>query len=117
MSIHFPRESSKPSVLSVSELTLLIKDTLRDPFSGVWVSGELSDISRPQSGHLYFTLKDAQAQIRGVMWRSVASRIRFDLEDGLEVLCCGEIDVYPPRGTYQFIVREIEPRGVGGLQL
>jgi exodeoxyribonuclease VII large subunit len=101
----------------VSELTSLIKETLHEFFGGVWVSGELSDVSRPQSGHIYFTLKDATAQIRGVLWRSDAKRLRFDLEEGLEVICCGDIDVYPPRGTYQFIAREMEPRGLGGLQL
>jgi exodeoxyribonuclease VII large subunit len=104
-------------VLTVSQLTAIIKDTLENTFPHVWISGELSDISRPQSGHVYFTLKDAQAQVRGVMWRSVASRLRFDLEDGLDVICQGSIDVYPPRGSYQLVVRQIEPRGVGALQL
>ncbi|MGE3778312.1 MAG: exodeoxyribonuclease VII large subunit [Pirellulaceae bacterium] len=117
MSIPRTRASADPPVLTVGELTRLVKDTLHEAFAGVWVSGELSDVSRPQSGHVYFTLKDAEAQIRGVIWRSVASRFPFALEEGLEVLCCGDIDVYPPRGTYQLIVRQLEPRGVGGLQL
>jgi exodeoxyribonuclease VII large subunit len=107
----------KQQVLTVSELTSLIKGTLESAFPAVWVSGELSDITRPQSGHVYFTLKDAGAQIRGVMWRSAASRVRFQLEDGQEVICCGDLDVYPPRGSYQLVVRQIEPRGVGALQL
>jgi exodeoxyribonuclease VII large subunit len=66
---------------------------------------------------VYFTLKDSESQIRGVMWRNVASRLRYRPEDGQEVLCCGDIDVYPPRGTYQLIVRQMEPRGMGALQL
>jgi exodeoxyribonuclease VII large subunit len=103
--------------LSVSELTSLIKGTLESDFSSVWVSGELSNVSRPHSGHVYLTLKDEGAQIRGVVWRSVASQLAFDLRDGLEVVCRGAIDVYPPRGAYQLVLRRIEPLGVGSLQL
>lgn len=110
-------ESAEPVPLSVSQLTLLIKRALECQFASVWVSGELSDVSRPQSGHIYLTLKDENAQIRGVIWRSVASRLGFDLQDGLEVVCRGDIDVYPPRGAYQLIIRQIEPLGVGALQL
>jgi exodeoxyribonuclease VII large subunit len=83
----------------------------------VWVSGELSDVARPQSGHVYLTLKDEGAQIRGVIWRTAAARVQFDLEDGQEVVCQGVIDVYPPRGVYQLIIRRVEPLGVGALQL
>jgi len=103
--------------LSVSELTSLIKGTLEADFSSVWVSGELSNVSRPHSGHVYLTLKDEDAQIRGVVWRSVASQLAFDLRDGLEVVCLGAIDVYPPRGAYQLVIRRVEPLGVGSLQL
>ena len=104
-------------VWSVTELTQQIKEQLESEFPAVWVSGELSDLARPRSGHVYFTLKDADAQIRGVIWKGVASRLRFDLDDGQEVLCHGQIDVYPPRGSYQLIVRKIEPMGLGALQL
>lgn len=104
-------------MLSVGQLTALIKEALAERFPAVWVAGEISDLARPQSGHLYLTLKDADAQIRAVMWRGVASRLRFDLEDGMQVLCCGDVDVYPPRGTYQLVIRQVEPRGLGGLQL
>jgi exodeoxyribonuclease VII large subunit len=110
-------DESGPVILSVSELTRQIKDTLESVFPAIWVSGELSDVSRPQSGHVYFTLKDAGAQIRGVMWRSAAARLRFQLEDGMEVICCGNLDIYPPRGSYQLVARQIEPQGVGALQL
>lgn len=106
-----------PQVLTVAELTALIRTTLNDIFAGVWVSGELCDVAKPQSGHIYFTLKDGESQIRGVIWRNVAQQLQFELADGQEVLCCGDVDVYPPRGTYQFIVRKLEPRGLGGLQL
>jgi exodeoxyribonuclease VII large subunit len=83
----------------------------------VWVAGEVSNYSRPQSGHSYFTLKDEQAQIRAVMWRSTASRLKFDLADGLDVVCHGHIDVYAPRGSYQLVVDELQPQGVGALEL
>lgn len=108
-------ETTQP--LSVSQLTLRIKQSLEAEYTSVWVNGELSDVSRPQSGHVYLTLKDETAQIRGVIWRSVASRLGFDLQDGQQVICCGDIDVYPPRGVYQLIIRRIEPLGIGALQL
>jgi exodeoxyribonuclease VII large subunit len=113
-----PGEAGDPSqeVWSVTELTRRIKDQLESKFPAIWVSGELSDLARPRSGHVYFTLKDADAQVRGVIWKGVASRLSFDLDDGLEVLCHGQIDVYPPRGSYQLIVRKIEPMGLGALQ-
>jgi len=105
------------TILSVSQLSNQIKDTLEANFPSVWVSGEVSNLARPHSGHIYLTLKDETAQIRGAVWRSVASRLRFDLQDGLEVICNGEIDVYPPRGSYQLIIRQIQPKGIGALQL
>ncbi|MCH2123448.1 MAG: exodeoxyribonuclease VII large subunit [Pirellulaceae bacterium] len=109
--------AEKPPVLSVADLTSQIKSCLEGNFSSVWVSGELSDLARPQSGHVYLTLKDKTSQIRAVMWRGVASKLPFKLEDGQEVICQGQVDVYPPRGSYQLIIRKIEPVGVGALQL
>ncbi len=108
---------SPPPVLSVSQLTHMIKGTLESTFAGLWVSGEVSEVSRPHSGHVYFTLKDEQAQIRAVMWRSTAQRHKFQLQEGQEVICRGDLDVYPPRGSYQLVVRSVEPKGVGALQL
>jgi exodeoxyribonuclease VII large subunit len=103
-------------VLSVSQLTAEIKDLLESAYPDLWVSGEISNFSRPQSGHCYFTLKDDEAQIRAVMWRGTAARVRFDLEDGLEVVCRGSLDVYAPRGSYQFVVQQVEPKGLGALE-
>lgn len=105
------------NALSVSELTEMIKGTLETAFSSLWVAGEISDIARPHSGHIYLTLKDDQSQIRGVIWRSVAQQLPFKLTDGQQVLCCGGIDVYSARGTYQFVIRKVEPQGIGALQL
>lgn len=112
--------SSIPSVqqtLSVSQLTAQIKNALEGEFPNIWVGGEISNYSRPQSGHSYFTLKDDQAQIRAVMWRSAAGKLKFDLADGLDVVCHGHIDVYAPRGSYQLVVDELQPKGVGALDL
>jgi exodeoxyribonuclease VII large subunit len=110
-------EPNSERALTVSELTDRIKETLESAFPSIWVSGEISNLSRPHSGHIYLTLKDEAAQIRGVIWRGAAAGLRFDLQDGLEVICRGDIDVYPPRGSYQLVIRQIEPKGVGALQL
>lgn len=104
-------------VLTVSQLTMQIKDLLEGEFPRVWVSGELTDLARPKSGHIYLTLKDDQAQLRGVIWRGTATRMKFSPEDGQQVLCCGDIDVYPPRGSYQLVIREVQPIGEGAMQL
>lgn len=106
-----------PEPLSVAALTARLKETLESGFPDVWVAGEVSNFSRPSSGHCYFTLKDDAAQIRAVMWRGAATRLRFDLHDGLELVCHGAIDLYAPRGSYQLVVSEAQPRGVGALEL
>jgi exodeoxyribonuclease VII large subunit len=110
-------EPTPQRVLSVSELTQLVKDLIEGSLAAVWVAGEIADLARPQSGHVYLTLKDAGAQLPAAMWRSTAGRVRFDLHDGLEVVCRGHLEVYAPRGRYQLIVEEIQPRGIGALEL
>jgi exodeoxyribonuclease VII large subunit len=112
-----PPLSRPRQVLTVTQLNLRLRETLQQAFPSVWVSGEISDLARPRSGHVYLTLKDDQGQLRAVIWRGVASQLPFDLEDGMEVICEGNIDVYPPRGSYQLIIRQLEPKGVGALQL
>ena len=104
------------NLVSVSELTGHIKAILEGTFPSIWVSGEISDVVRPRSGHVYFTLKDAQSQIRGVMWRTAAARLKEPLKDGQSVQCFGDVEVYAPRGTYQLVVRKVQTQGVGGLQ-
>jgi len=106
----------QPRVLSVSEFTARLKQLLEESFPEVWVVGEISGLARPASGHIYFTLKDDQAQLRAVVWRSTARRLGFELEDGLEVVCGGYLEVYAPRGTYQLIVEQVEARGMGALE-
>jgi exodeoxyribonuclease VII large subunit len=110
-------DAAPERVLSVSDLTRAIKSTLEGQFPSVWVAGEISNFSRPQSGHCYLTLKDDEAQIRAVLWRGAATRVRFNLDDGLEIVCQGYLDVYAPRGSYQLVIQRIEPRGMGALEL
>jgi exodeoxyribonuclease VII large subunit len=108
---------TEPHVLTVSQLTALIQGTLTSTFHSLWIGGEVSEVTRPSSGHVYFTLKDARAKIGAVIWRSAAPRIKFKLEEGQQVVCQGDIDVYPPHGKYQLNVRQVEPQGAGALQL
>ena len=103
--------------LTVSELTRQVKDLVESNWPTAWVVGEISNCTRAGSGHVYFTLKDDSAQLRAVMWRSRASRVKFDLHDGLEVVANGAIEVYEARGTYQLIVEQLIPQGVGALEL
>jgi exodeoxyribonuclease VII large subunit len=104
-------------VFSVGELVSELKSLLEDEFGRVWVVGEISNLRRARSGHSYFTLKDDEAQIRAALFRGVAQRLAFDPEDGLEVVVFGDLTLYPSRGDLQIIVRSLEPRGQGALQL
>ena len=108
---------SKSHILTVTQLTSQIKTFLEEAFPDVWVEGEISNLSIPQSGHAYFTLKDEHAQIRAVMFRSSLRFLKFTLQHGIHVLCRGRLSVYDPRGEYQLILDYIEPKGVGSLQL
>lgn len=103
--------------LTVSQLNWYIKNLLEEAVPKVWIEGEISDLSQPSSGHLYFTLKDDQSQVRAVIWRSTAGRLPFKIKDGLSIVCCGSVEVYPPRGSYQVIINRLQPKGVGPLQL
>jgi exodeoxyribonuclease VII large subunit len=110
-------QPTQPRVLTIAQLTRRLQNTLQEYFSGVWVSGELSEVTRHSSGHIYLTLKDESAQIRGVVWRTTAQRLPFQLREGQHVICAGDVEVYPPRGSYQLIIQVIEPVGLGAQQL
>jgi len=116
-----PAPSLEPSgkrILSVGDLTRRLKETIEEGIPYVWVSGELSNFKGAgPSGHLYFTLKDEESQIPCAMWRGLAARLRFRPENGMEVIAGGRVEVYVPHGKYQLIVEQMEPRGVGALQL
>ncbi|MFA5805485.1 MAG: exodeoxyribonuclease VII large subunit [Melioribacteraceae bacterium] len=104
------------SILSVSEITGLIKQTLEENFSEVNVIGEISNFKAHVSGHWYFTLKDANAQISCTMWRGINNYVFFTPQDGMKVIITGKLTIYPPRGSYQIDVRSMKPAGVGELQ-
>ena len=101
---------------SVSELTERIQGVLETEFVDVWVEGEISNLKLAASGHWYFSLKDEQAQIRAVVWKTDARLIRLRPRDGMKVLARGALRVYPPRGEYQISVQVLEPLGKGSLQ-
>ena len=108
---------SKPDVVTVTQLTQSIKYKLNNGFPSVWVGGEISGMTRPSSGHIYMTLKDKFSQMNAIIWRNDAENLKFDLTNGLEVVCRGGVDVYPQRGSYQLIIRQIQPKGIGALEL
>jgi exodeoxyribonuclease VII large subunit len=115
MSSLFPPPDVK--VLGVGELTRRIKQLLEEGVGTVWVEGEVSNLARPNSGHLYLTLKDEDAPLRTVIYRGVALRMRFDLQDGMRVVVRGRLTVYTPRGEYQLQAEEVLPKGIGPLEL
>ena len=104
-------------VFTVSQLTREVKDLIEANFPLVRVIGEVSNCTVAGSGHVYLTLKDESAQMRAVMWRSRASRLKFEIYDGLEVVASGPIEVYEARGSYQLIIEQLIPQGVGALEL
>ena len=114
-----PREPDPPvrRVLTVSELTGRIRTLLEEQFFEIWVEGELSNCKVWNTGHMYFTLKDAGAQIKGVMFRSALRSLRFAPQDGLRVVARARVSVYDPKGEYQIICEHLEPEGLGALQL
>ena len=109
--------AAAPRVYTVSELTAEVRVLLESTWADVWVDGEISNCRVWNTGHVYFSLKDAVAQLRAVMFKSAARLLKFKLEDGQHVLARGRISVYEPKGEYQIVCHEIEPRGLGARQL
>jgi exodeoxyribonuclease VII large subunit len=105
------------SVLTVSQLTGLLRTTVEGQFSDVWLEGEVSNLRVPGSGHIYCTLKDEFSQIRAVLFRSSALRLKFTLQEGMCIIVRGRLTVYEPRGEYQIVLETVEPKGIGALQL
>jgi len=104
-------------ILTVTQLTQTIKYLMETSFDVIWVAGEISNLRRPASGHVYCTLKDEASQIRAVAFKGAAKKIGFDLEDGMRIVCRGRLNVYPARGEYQLIIDAAEPKGLGSLQM
>ncbi|WP_313117737.1 exodeoxyribonuclease VII large subunit [Ectopseudomonas guguanensis] len=113
----FARLNLDREVLSVSQLNNRARLLLEDVFSGIWVEGEISNLARPASGHVYFTLKDSQAQVRCALFRQNAARVRQALRDGLAVKVRGKVSLFEGRGDYQLILDAVEPAGDGALRL
>jgi exodeoxyribonuclease VII large subunit len=107
----------KRHIYTVSELTREIKATLEERFPAVWVEGELSNLKRPGSGHIYFSLKDQTSILKAALFKNTNKDLKFQLKDGMQVVCFGKIDLYAPQGQHQIKVFKIEPKGVGALQV
>lgn len=104
-------------IISVSQLTALVRDILEENFEHLWVEGEVSNLALPSSGHIYFTLKDSGATIRCVMFKSSVRALKFRLNDGMKILLRAKMTVYDQRGDYQLLAEYAEPQGLGALQL
>ena len=106
-----------PQALTVTQLTHLIRDTVRtNPLlARVLVRGEVSNLQSAPAGHVFFTLKDAAAQVSCILFREDAEALGFELEDGMDVIASGDVDVFPKKGTVQFLVRAATPAGVGAF--
>jgi exodeoxyribonuclease VII large subunit len=112
-----PPHKEDPKTYSVSDLVRAVARTVEARFSLVWVEGEVSNLSAPRSGHLYFTLKDSEAQLPSVMFRSQAERLKFQPHDGLVVRARGKLSIFEAQGKFQLYVDALEPAGLGALQL
>ena len=108
--------SSRDEVLTPSQLNTLARSLLEDAFPLVWVEGELGNLSRPASGHLYFTLKDARAQVRCALFKPKSQWLKFVPRDGLRVLARGRLTLYEQRGDYQLVLDHMEEAGEGALR-
>src|SRR6202142_1784153 len=104
-------------VWKVRDLVSAVRSHIEREYSDAWVEGEISNFRAPDSGHLYFTLKDGNAQIRVVMFRSAARLLRFRPQDGMQVVGRGRVTVYEDRGELQIAAEYLEPKGAGGLQV
>ena len=106
-----------PTPLSVTALTHSVQALIETEFESVWVVGQVSNLTYHRSGHVYLTLKDEDAQLPAVIWKTTAMRLKFKLKEGMEIVCRGRLTVFPPHGKYQMVIDELQPKGVGSLEL
>ncbi|MEW9625844.1 exodeoxyribonuclease VII large subunit [Rhodanobacter geophilus] len=114
--MHPPDTAPPRHILTPSTLNRLVRGLLEDALPLVWIEGELSNVARPASGHLYFTLKDSGAQVRCAMFRPKSAALRFKPADGMQVLLRARVGLYEPRGEFQLVAEHMEPAGEGALQ-
>lgn len=112
-----PLAAEGPKIYSVKEITRHLRDLIESAFPAVWIEGEVSGFKHHHSGHIYFSLKDSEAVLKAAFFSRFNRSVKFELKDGLQVLCFGKISIYEPRGDYQIYVERIEPKGLGALQL
>ena len=105
-----------PKILTVSEITKQIKGLIQQ-FEGVWIEGEVSNFVPHSSGHMYFSLKDEKSVIRAAFFKNANQHLKFKIQDGMKVVVHGNVDLYEKSGQYQVIVDNMEPKGLGMLQL
>ena len=110
-------DSNNRTPLTVTELTKEIKKSLEEQFPPLWIQGEVSNFKKHSSGHLYFSLKDAESQISCIMWKNRNQNLLFQLQDGMKVIVFAHLSVYMQQGFYQLIVQRIRPAGIGELQI
>src|SRR5258708_21551830 len=110
-----PAENVK--ILTIGEVTRALKCLVEDAFPSLWVTGEITSYKKHSSGHHCFTMKDAEAQLKAVIWRGTAGRLKFNLGDGMEVVARGRLDIYGPHGEYKLIVDEVHPKGLGAQEI
>ena len=118
MSEELLNDCQKPpaEALSVTEFTSRVKEHVESRFADAWVAGEISNLVKAASGHIYLTLKDDTALLRAVIWRGTRQSLAIEPADGLEVVCHGRLEVYPPRGTYQLTIDRLHAIGTGALE-
>lgn len=115
--MNFPLSEPARKIFTITEINHVSRMLLEDSLTDIWLEGEISNVRQPGSGHLYFSLKDAQAEISAVMFRSQNALLKFKLENGLQVLVNGRVSLYEARGIYQVNIQWMEPRGRGALHL
>ena len=103
--------------LTVTALTRQVQALIETEFESVWIVGQVSNVTYHRSGHVYLTLKDEGAQLPAVIWKTTAMRLKFKLNEGMEIVCRGRLTVFPPHGKYQMVIDELQPKGIGTLEL
>ncbi|MCK4684155.1 MAG: exodeoxyribonuclease VII large subunit, partial [Pirellulales bacterium] len=110
------QHATSQDAMSVSELTLRVKEAVESHFTDVWVTGEISNLVRASSGHTYLSLKDESSLLRAVIWRGTRQSLAIEPVDGLAVVCHGRLEVYAPRGSYQLTIDRLHAIGTGALE-